>query len=68
MLPLLHALSGCDTTSFLFGKGKRAFMNAVAEMNVATDMASVCKGLEVSKTIYVVTQLVSFLVKENELL
>ena len=26
-------------------------MNAVAEMNVATDMASVCKGLEVSKTI-----------------
>ena len=51
MLPLLHALSGCDTTSFLFGKGKRAFMNAVAEMNVATDMASVCKGLEASETI-----------------
>ena len=25
--PLLHALSGCDTTSFLFDKGKRAFMN-----------------------------------------
>ena len=51
MLPLLHALSDCDTTSFLFGKGKRAFMNAVAEMNVATDMASVCKALEASEII-----------------
>ena len=51
MLPPLYALSGCDTTSFLFGKGKRAFMNAVVEMNVAIDMASVCKGLEASETI-----------------
>lgn len=51
MLPLLHAFSGCDTTSFVFGKGKRAFINAVEATNVATDMASVCKELEVSENI-----------------
>ena len=46
MLPLLHALSGCDTTSFLYIKGKRAFINAITAMNVAPDLASVCKELE----------------------
>lgn len=51
MLPLLHAFSGCDTTSFVFGKGKRAFINAVEATNMATDMASVCKKLEVSENI-----------------
>ena len=51
MLPHLHALSGCDTTSFLYNKGKRAFMSAITAMNVVPDLASVCKELEGSETI-----------------
>ena len=50
MLPLLHAFNGCDT-SFVLGKGKQAFINAVEGTNVATDTASVGKELLVGENI-----------------
>ena len=50
MLPLLHAFNGCDK-SFVLGKGKQAFINAVEATNVATDTASVGKELQVGENI-----------------
>jgi hypothetical protein len=49
MLPLLHALSGCDTTSFFFGKGKRSFIKAASKR--PADLADVCTKLEKQTTL-----------------
>ena len=38
MMPLMHALSGCDTNGFMFGKGKVLFYKAVQQTNTATDL------------------------------
>ena len=45
MLPLLHAVSGCNTNEFLFGKGKWAFMKAVGELKLESELAGYCRGI-----------------------
>ena len=45
MLPLLHAVSGCDTNGFLFGIGKQAFMKAVAVLKIESELAGSCRGI-----------------------
>ena len=44
MLPLVHALSGCDTTSFFCGKSKKTFY-AATYIHKA-DLARICSQLE----------------------
>ena len=46
MLPLLHAISGCDTNSFVFGKGKRAFMKAISELKMESELAPLSRGIK----------------------
>ena len=46
MLPLLHAMSECDTNSFVFGKGKRAFMKAISELKMESELAPLSRGIK----------------------
>ena len=49
MLPFLHALSGCDTTSFFFGKGKKnVYSKALADNDVKRSIGACCKNLQAS--------------------
>ncbi|MES9880282.1 MAG: hypothetical protein ABW185_05305 [Sedimenticola sp.] len=45
MLPFVHAISGCDTNGYIYGKGKRAFIKAI-EPDTATEIASISTHLE----------------------
>lgn len=49
-LPLMHALSGCDTSSFFFGKGKSTFWSA-SKQNIESQAADICADLEVQNAI-----------------
>jgi len=46
MLPLLHAWSGCDSTSYVFGKGKKSFLKHARDEQLSTDLANACSGLQ----------------------
>lgn len=45
MLPLFHSLTGCDTTSFVFRKGKHTFWTNVTD-DTAAVLGDVCAQLE----------------------
>ncbi len=73
MLPLVHALSGCDTNGFVYGKGKRMFMKAVVETEKASELASLCNSMKdtiaeetVSKTCSVATKLFEHLYAKGD--
>ncbi len=46
MLPFLHAVSGCDTNGFFYGKGKTKFLKISIENNLAPQIADLCKSME----------------------
>ena len=46
MLPFLNALSGCDTTSYIYQKGKKTFLNAIVNPKIIQDLTQVCQRLE----------------------
>ena len=45
MLPLLHALSGCDTTSYIYGQGKKTVL-AKTTTNLEEEFASMCTQIQ----------------------
>lgn len=55
MLPLMHALSGCDTNGYMFGKGKRMFMKAVQETGKGTELARLCNDTRSNVTDYLIS-------------
>ncbi len=66
MMPLLHALSGCDTSSYFFGKGKSTFVKV--SPHFAPDLAKISDQLEqlsdvtddlVDHTVQIATDLVA---------
>ena len=46
MLPILHSISGCDTTSFLYSKGKRSFFHKAKASSIKAKLAHSCLQLK----------------------
>ena len=68
MMPLKHALSGCDTNGLMFGKGKVLFYKAVQQTNTAADLGRLCTEMEngidealINETIYIATKIVGYM-------
>lgn len=73
MLPLIHALSGCDTNGFVYGKGKRIFMKAVLGSETVSEIAQLCSSMQcdiseetVVKTVAIATDLLVHLYVKDD--
>ena len=53
MIPLMYALSGCDTNGFMFGKGKLLFLR---QYNTATELGRLCTEMEIGMDIEVINE------------
>ncbi len=73
VLALIHALSGCDTNGFVYGKGKRMFMKAVLGSENVSEIALVCSRMvgDISddtnaKTVSIATQILTHLYVKDD--
>lgn len=46
MMPFLHAVSGCDTNGFFYGKGKSSFLKAAMDPELSSQLGKICNDLE----------------------
>ena len=46
MLSFLHALILCDSTSYIYQKGKKTILNAIVNPKIIQDLTEVCQYLE----------------------